>query len=432
MLVNEHNAKERLPLLIKLKKYFYMNRAEATILSHPTVEQLKTDAQFDLVIFDYFINDYNVGIAAHFHCPAIVISNLGIDIPTRNLVGNPSAAAFTKSLHISGPLKMNFWQRVLNHLAVGTEQLFLAVFDYFYNQANYEQNFPAHLGYPSYWDAKRNISLVLVCSHFVQTGPLLSFPSIREVGGFHIPRDVKPLPTDLQEWFDASDDDVIYMSFGSSVNNTYMNPDKRNAFLSAFQRLKGQRVLWKWDGEELPGRPETVRIGQWFPQSDVLAHPKVKLFISHCGLGGLNEARYHGVPVLGIPLFADQFDNLEKIVYEGWAKELRLISVTEDTLQMVLKDMLHNDRYQKMAKIASELFRDRPIHPLDEAVFWVEYVLRHSGAKHMQSQALDLNWLQYHSLDVFGFLFAVAYVIWKLLIWCGKWILIRSRKEKRD
>lgn len=430
MLVNEQNSKHRLPLLVKLKKYFYMNRAEASFLSHPTVEQLKAGSQFDLVVFDYFINDYNVGIGAHFQCPTIVISNLAIDLPTRNLVGNPSAAAFTKSLHIDGPLKMNFKQRVLNHVAVATEQLFLSAFDYWQNQANYEQHFPAHMGYPSYHDAKRNISMVLVCSHFVQSGPVLSFPTIREVGGFHIPRVVNPLPVDLQKWFDASDDDVIYMSFGSSVNNTYLSPEKVDAFLTAFQRLAGARVLLKWDADELPGRPESVRIGQWFPQADVLAHPKVKLFISHCGLGGISEARYHGVPVLGIPLFADQFDNLERIVDEGWAKELRLIAVTEQTLYETLKEMLHNEEYMRNAKKASELFRDRPVHPLDEAVFWVQYVLRHSGAKHMQSQAMDLNWLQYHSLDVFAFLIGVAFVIWKCLKWTVTRIIVRRVKIK--
>jgi glucuronosyltransferase len=33
-------------------------------------------------------------------------------------------------------------------------------------------------------------------------------------------------------------------------------------------------------------------------------------------------------------------------------------------------------------------------------VFWTEYVIRHKGAPHMRSAALDLTWYQYFLLDV--------------------------------
>lgn len=38
--------------------------------------------------------------------------------------------------------------------------------------------------------------------------------------------------------------------------------------------------------------------------------------------------------------------------------------------------------------------------PLDRAVFWIEYVLRHHGAVHLRSAARDLNYVQYFSVDV--------------------------------
>lgn len=433
MLLNEQRCKKRRTLLQQLRRHIELSQLEVATLSHPRVEQLKQDAQFDLVVFDYLSNDFNVVIAAHFQCPSVMISNHAINLPARNLNGNPSVAAFTKSLHLEGSLKMSFAQRLLNHITVGIEQLFLAAFDYYHNRAVYEQYFPAHEAHnPSYREAKRNISLVLVGSSFLQNGPVLSFPSIREVSGLHIPpRNVaNALPADLQHWFDASEKDVIYMSFGSHVNGIDMSPVQRDAFLAVFKRLNGHRVLWKWESDVLPGKPDNVRIGQWFPQSDVLAHPKVKLFVSHCGLGASSEARNNGVPVLGIPLSADQFDNLERMVDEGWAKEIRLSAVTEETLQPILLQLLEDENIQRRAKIAAKQYRDRPMHPLDEAIFWVEYVIRHSGAKHMQSQAVDMNWCQYHSLDVYGFLIGVAFVAWKILEWIAKLVVIRLHRRK--
>lgn len=54
----------------------------------------------------------------------------------------------------------------------------------------------------------------------------------------------------------------------------------------------------------------------------------------------------------------------------------------------------------------SELTRDQPQSPMERAVWWTEYVLRHNGAKHLRSAAVDLAWYQYFMLDVLGFLFA--------------------------
>lgn len=404
-------------------------------LTHPSIEQLKQNSKFDLVILEYFYNDFNIGIAAHFRCPSILITSHAMFPSLGNMIGNPSAAAFVQSRHVANDdrwKRMTFLQRVMNHLTLAIEQILVAAHDYFYNQAYYADTFPSHKGYAPYEEAKRNVSMVFVSSHFSQNGPLLSFPAVREISGIHIPNVVNALPRELQEWFDASDEDVIYMSFGSFVNSTDMGAEKRNAFVSVFKRLRQWRILWKWDADHLANCSENIRISKWLPQLDILAHPKVKLFISHGGLGGLSEARYRGVPVLGIPLFGDQTENVESIVTEGWAKKLIFSSLTEENFEEVLRDILTNEEYQVKAKEASQLYRDRPMHPLDEALYWVEYVLRHSGAKHIQSQAVHLNWLQYHSLDVFGFLFLLVLIVWNTLRHClrKKSAIIRNEKKK--
>ena len=42
------------------------------------------------------------------------------------------------------------------------------------------------------------------------------------------------------------------------------------------------------------------------PQQAVLAHPRTRLFVTHCGMHGVLEAVHHGVPMVGMPVFIDQ------------------------------------------------------------------------------------------------------------------------------
>ena len=73
--------------------------------------------------------------------------------------------------------------------------------------------------------------------------------------------------------------------------------------------------MWKTPGLRPQKVPSNVFCTKWFPQNDLLGHPKVNAFLSHGGFNGVNEAAYHGVPVVGFPLFADQFDNIARLQY---------------------------------------------------------------------------------------------------------------------
>lgn len=211
---------------------------------------------------------------------------------------------------------------------------------------------------------------------------------------------------------DGATDGAILFSMGSNTKSSDLSPEKREAILRAFAPLK-QKILWKFE-VDLPNKPKNVMISKWLPQDDVLAHPNVVLFISHCGKGGLSEAKYHGVPVVGIPIMADQPSNLKIAVQEGWAVGLEYADLNENTLTAALHEALTNPSYRNVVKGHSLKFRDRPQHPLDNAAFWVEYVIRHHGAKHLQSPGVRLNFIQFHSLDVIGVLLAIVYLTLKV------------------
>jgi glucuronosyltransferase len=148
---------------------------------------------------------------------------------------------------------------------------------------------------------------------------------------------------EIQQFLDESKDGVIFFSFGSNAKTTVLPSEKIKILLKVFSKLK-QRVIMKWETDSMEGKPDNVLIGKWLPQDDILAHKNVKLFISHCGLGSTVEAKYHAVPIVGIPLFADQSANTDVVVDEGWGVKVDFATLTEASFSEGIKEVLENQK----------------------------------------------------------------------------------------
>jgi glucuronosyltransferase len=130
----------------------------------------------------------------------------------------------------------------------------------------------------NYYELTSNVDLQLINAHpalgFIR--PLL--PNTIPLGFLHV-KPPKPLPSDLQEILDTSKQGVIYMSFGTLIRDKMYKKNYTN-FIEAFSDLP-YVILWKTDDPIHHSLPSNVISRKWFPQSDLLAHPHVKLFITH-------------------------------------------------------------------------------------------------------------------------------------------------------
>ncbi|KAG4070752.1 hypothetical protein HA402_010978 [Bradysia odoriphaga] len=424
---------EKSPISTLLSVVNNMVGYSMNLLKHPKFLALKNE-HFDLVIIGWFLNDYVLGLSGHFHCPSVIITPNVNFYPIRQYSGNPSSVSTVPSVLIGVNPNMAFFDRVLNLFAYIVEFLVFEFNFYWYSMPYYKEAFPPHQ-YPPYAEVLKNVSLVLVSQHFSGQASEALLPNVIEVEGIHVRKEPTPLPADIKDFLDGATDGAIFFSLGSSVNSSELPPEKISAILHKFEKIK-LKILWKFEAD-LPNLPDNVKIGKWLPQNDILAHPNVKLFISHCGKGGITEAKFHGVPILAIPVFADQFTNAVKILNEGWAVSLPLNEINYNTFSTAIDEALNNASYMHVAKKLSTLYRDRPAHPLDTAVFWVEYVIRHNGAYHMQSPGVHLNLLQYYSVDVLAFIVVASLVMVRVIrilfnVFLLKVFGIRKRKAKKE
>ncbi|XP_063256070.1 UDP-glucuronosyltransferase 1-6-like isoform X3 [Prinia subflava] len=230
-------------------------------------------------------------------------------------------------------------------------------------------------------------------------------PNMVFVGGINCAKK-KPLPKDFEAMVNASGEHgIVVFSLGSMVSEI---PMKKAMEIAEALGTVPQTVFWRYTGKELPNLPKNVKLVKWLPQNDLLAHPKTRAFITHGGSHGVYEGICNAVPMVLMPLFGDQMDNAKRVESRGAGLTLNILEMTSNDISTALKAVINDKKYKENIQRLSDLHLDRPIHPLDLAVHWVEFVMRHKGAPHLRPAAHDLNWVQYHSLDVIAFLAAIV------------------------
>ena len=147
---------------------------------------------------------------------------------------------------------------------------------------------------------------------------------------------------ELEEFINGSGEaGFILFSFGSILRGADLPESTRKIFTSTFARL-AQRIIWKWeDANGIANISSNVRVLPWLPPLlDILSHPKARVFITHGGLFSNQEAVYHGVPLIGLPVFGDQSHYMLKAQKDGYAIHLNWMTLTEDILYEAIQEIL--------------------------------------------------------------------------------------------
>ncbi|KAK9882639.1 hypothetical protein WA026_022508 [Henosepilachna vigintioctopunctata] len=368
---------------------------------------MESGERFDVIIIEEFHSEALKYIAYHLKAPLIVLNSMDANEWVNHYQGNPDSPAYTPTLHsLQLSCNMSFFERVFNSL----------VYVYFALIRNFilipVQNSMLHKYYPEAPHLNHfiyNVSLVLLNADPSVHEPQSIVPSMVNVGGFHI-RKTRQLPNDLQEVLDNAKYGVIYFSMGSTLRSKDIPEDKLKILLETFSKLK-VTVLLKLEGRQLTKTPSNVVIKDWFPQNDLLAHKNLKLFITHGGLFSVLEAVYHAVPILALPVFADQYTNSKRAAANGYAKFIPFREIDEENFDSYVNDMLQNHKYKKNIMRRSKILTDKPMTAAESVNYWVEYVIRHQGAPHLKVAALNLSWYQYILLDVIAFITALLVLL---------------------
>ncbi|KAF6200760.1 hypothetical protein GE061_005205 [Apolygus lucorum] len=381
-----------------------------------SIDILRSNETYDAVITEFSMGTEGIAYLAHkFQAVSIVIMGLP-DYPWLNeMAGLPDNPSYMMNYLNAATEKLSFWERLYNAYAVTSINL-----SGYIEMITRQQYFADEVLRYEGWEDRPKLSeiiaetaLILTNSHPSTGFPYPRAPHVKEVSGIHI--DPQPLPKDLQDFMDDAPQGVIYFSLGSVLDPKELLADgKFEEFLKVFRQVD-QKVMWK----VAPGMPEVkdpkIKLQTWFPQQGILAHKNIKLFITHGGLQSTIESISFGVPTLGMPFFFDQKKDVAFMKHIGMGLELSFDNITESSVSWSLNELLNNDKYRASAIKQQTLFHDRPMKPVEEAAYWVEYVLRHG--KVLRPASATMPFYQLYLLDVAAFILTAIVVMLYIVKW---------------
>lgn len=165
------------------------------------------------------------------------------------------------------------------------------------------------------------------------------------------------------EWLNSKEpNSVVYVNYGSI---TVMTANQLVEFAWGLANSK-QTFLWiirpdlvAGDSAVLP--PEFVTetkerglLASWCPQEQVIAHPSIGGFLTHCGWNSTLESISSGVPVICWPFFGDQQTNCWYCCTK-WGIGIEIDNdVKRDEVEKLVRELVAGNKGKEMKKRAME------------------------------------------------------------------------------
>uniref|UniRef100_A0A914VDW8 glucuronosyltransferase n=1 Tax=Plectus sambesii TaxID=2011161 RepID=A0A914VDW8_9BILA len=310
-------------------------------------------------------------------------------------------ASYVPSAMFSSTDKMTLLERLKNFISVGMMRPLVEHSMYAPVTEIFREKFGAY--FPDITDIIRETQL-----YFINADPFFEYPrplqhNIIYIGGLTMQKS-EPLNLEWQKIMnETSEDGVVIFSLGSIASTKDMPFEMKTALINAFSRFPKYTFLIRLEGD-LPKLPDNVRLVDWIPQKDLLAHPKIRAFFTHGGYNSLTEATYTGVPLVVMPLFGDQIANVKRVENAGIGVGVDKDELTETVIFDALTKVLEDERYDQKAKRLSHMMKEKPTSSADLAIGWVEFLAKFRTVDNLLPESRHIGVIQYYCLDVIAIL----------------------------
>jgi len=349
------------------------------------LEWVKSSPKYDLVVVEMLVNECAFGLAHLWGSKVVIYSTTSVIPGFHDAHGIPDESSSVSDIFFGFPPgnEMSFVERFINafhsiFFTLTKEYYFYPVIEEITRKGFKELGIDENR-VPSFSEVEKNVSLVLLTSHYSLDYPRSFPPNVIPIGGSVVSKTKKPMSKEMEDFVNSAKDGFIYISFGTVADFVNFDESTKLEFVKAIEQEQFSKLkfLWKLTSKINITLPNNVMVTPWAPQQTVLDHPNIKAFISHSGMGGITEAIHFSVPLICLPILAEQDHNAQVIASKGAGIKLEAVGLKQEHLQNAISEILHNPKYRKAMTTLTRIFKDRPTPPLETAIWWIEYILRH-------------------------------------------------------
>ncbi|CAL8143995.1 unnamed protein product [Orchesella dallaii] len=359
-------------------------------------------AKFDLVIVDALFNECAYGIAHVLKAKTMMFSVSSVLPWSGEPLGLPDESSTIPDMMFQVPIQMNFFNRLVTAVTPIMWKYMRGLF-YFPKLHKITKEGLGVEDFPCFADLERNISLALINTHVAQEFPRSLPPNVVPVGGISWVVKKKPLPKEMEDFINRGKEGFVYVSFGSFIDFLSFPPEVQQKFINALLKFPNIQFIWKLS-KTPDNLPKNFYVDKWLPQIDLLLHPKIRAFVTHSGIGGVNEAIYSAVPLICFPVIAEQDYNAQLIEQKGIGIKMEITDFTEDEMENALHRILGDKRFSENMKRVAKQFQDRPHTPLQTGLWWTNFILRQEDTDYIRPPSVNQSWWVKRQIDVWIFL----------------------------
>uniref|UniRef100_T1PGY1 UDP-glucoronosyl and UDP-glucosyl transferase n=1 Tax=Musca domestica TaxID=7370 RepID=T1PGY1_MUSDO len=377
-----------------LMDYFLSNYQVKDILDTPP-EQF----DYDLIIVDMFYTEALLALGYYFRTPVvgIVSSDFANYMERVQEIVVPSACLPYNLENYD--TSIGFWQR-LDNIKQCRRRRDAFISEHYAKQEQVIRKYLPQLQgqIPSIVELQSNLALLLVNDYYPLATPKPLIPNIIPVGGLQI-RAPRELPWHVRRFLDEARSGVVYVNLGDEQLCSEIPKERMEVLLHVFSKRDERFLMTCHDLKKIDGLPKNVMLNHLVPQTDILAHPHIKLFIMNGDLMALQEAIIRHVPIVGIPLFDNELENVQTAEKLQIGLRIDYGNFTETSLNWALDAMANKEFYVLNIRDISKIYRDRPLGGLASALFWLDYILRY-GSQPLKTQGIGMPLDQMHLSDL--------------------------------
>lgn len=164
-------------------------------------------------------------------------------------------------------------------------------------------------------------------------------------------------------------DKLIYLALGTMASNNV-------ALMVRITQLLGQTahkcIVSKGNRAAEFDLPPNCWGASHLPQTSIL--PLVDLVITHAGNNTVAETFFAGKPAILLPVFADQFDNAQRIEEKGYAIRLDSTSFTDEQFLEAIERLLCDEKMK--AKLENAVKRMKRENRKEQACIRIENLIK--------------------------------------------------------